>query len=48
MIDKYFAGYCGSWTLALHGETYQKRISAPIAQLTVGTGNGARKGSGLG
>jgi hypothetical protein len=47
MTGKYFARYCGSWTLALHGEIYQKRSLAPIAQLMVGTANGAKKESGL-
>lgn len=42
------AGYCGSWTLALRGEIYQRRSLGPTAQFTVGIASGAKKGSGLG
>lgn len=47
MTERYFAGYCGSWTLAFSGETYQKRNLAPTAQIMVGTANGVKKDSGL-
>jgi hypothetical protein len=42
------AGYCGSWTPALRGEIYQRRSLGPTVRYTVGTANGAKKGSGLG
>jgi hypothetical protein len=48
MTDKCFARYCGSWTPALRGGIYQRRSLVPIARLTVGTANGAKKGSGPG
>jgi hypothetical protein len=47
MIGRCFAGYCGSWTEALRGETYRKRSLGPIVRSTVGTASGAKKGSGL-
>jgi hypothetical protein len=48
MTDKCSVRYCGSWTRALRGGTYQRKSLGPIARSTVGTASGAKKGFGLG